>query len=509
MDNQEDKYGFNYDELSNKRALTTETNMLVEYLANSEKLVPPEQRWSYDGSGTNANNDDYRNDDLDDDITRYKLDDRRKTSEHENVEHMSAQHETRENRESVPKSTPKVDSESYSHSAKPQATEDEGLTKEEFMLRKLDMVRKLGELKRYGVKISKNYSMADDYDTMKFEYELHMSIRSKQNAVSWMSNMMVGIVKGIEMFNDNYNPFDIKLEGWSDGIRNDIKNYYDVLGEIYEKYTSPGKKMAPELKLFLMLTGSAVGIQFHKTIANQISGEANKLDNDQVAVEELRKKAENDKKRNENGSNSIDEHNQVAQRVAELHSLKENEQELHRLKSLIENEQSKLNAFTSGMILSQDSHKSRASSPVPNHSGGMHDLKTELMKRHIEQQEYVKNLYSQQQEMNKLNGIIEDFHNKYERSPQQKTTSRLSERKLIDDSDSINMSESSTRSSIRINKDLRNKLDKQINSKIIVPKEIIDKSEIDIDRNAISMGSHRSKDSNKRKGKVNIGIGRR
>jgi hypothetical protein len=98
-------------------------------------------------------------------------------------------------------------------------------TKDELALRKLDMLRKLGELSTAGIKLSQNYSMISDYKTMKFEYELHCNIRSKQNSIRQISNMLTGIVKSIEPLNDNdnVNQFDMKFDStYSNKIKSGI-----------------------------------------------------------------------------------------------------------------------------------------------------------------------------------------------------------------------------------------------------------------------------------------------
>jgi hypothetical protein len=46
------------------------------------------------------------------------------------------------------------------------------------MLRKLDMLRKLGEFIQQGVKLSKNYNIGSDYFAMKYEYQSHANIKS-------------------------------------------------------------------------------------------------------------------------------------------------------------------------------------------------------------------------------------------------------------------------------------------------------------------------------------------
>jgi hypothetical protein len=135
------------------------------------------------------------------------------------------------------------------------------MTKEEMNLKKLEILVKLAELVKSGIKLSQNYNMSSDYNIMLLEYEMHKNVRAKQNSIKWWSNALMGCVHGIEMLSDTYNPFDLKLKGWSEQMGANIGSYNDILGEIYEKYNTPNKKMPPEIKLILMIGGSA--LQFH------------------------------------------------------------------------------------------------------------------------------------------------------------------------------------------------------------------------------------------------------
>jgi hypothetical protein len=177
------------------------------------------------------------------------------------------------------------------------------------MLKKLDMLRKLGELAQYGVKLSQNYNMNSDYYTMKYEYELHKNIRSKQNSVNWMSSLMLNCIYGVEILNDKYNPFDLKLQGWSEQINADINNYYDVFGEIYEKYNKPGKNMSPELKLILMVSGSA--LKFH--LNNTLLSSPNKIAN--LPNPQYQNNPNNNQNNNQNNQNN--QSNQIDAKILE------------------------------------------------------------------------------------------------------------------------------------------------------------------------------------------------
>jgi hypothetical protein len=216
------------------------------------------------------------------------------------------------------------------------------LSPEAQMLKKLDMLRKLGELAQYGVKLSQNYNMSSDYFTMKYEYELHKSIRSKQNSVNWMSSLMLNCIYGVEILNDKYNPFDLKLKNWSEQINADINNYYDVFGEIYEKYNKPGKNMSPELKLILMISGSALKFHLNNTLLSQPGkiemnngNNSNKYIQDPVLLEKMRQQAVSDRIRQETEKNNEilrqkaeKEHELVHKQVGDMLYLQQKKQEL-------------------------------------------------------------------------------------------------------------------------------------------------------------------------------------
>jgi len=319
---------------------TSSTNMMAEFMANGEKLVPSDDRVYYD------KNNNVENEVLDDDIDKYK-----KPSPlfAEQSQAEASKKSNTYSRQTNSSSDDKKYSASETVPDKKQYDTDDPSTwtSQQTFLNKLDMLRKLGELAQNGVKLSKNYGMNDDYNTMKFEYELHTGIRAKQNAVSWMSGMMIGIVKGMELLNDNMNPFDMKFENqWSKKVTSDITDYYDVLGEIYEKYAG-GKKMAPELRLFLMLTGGAVSIQMYKGISNLIPNMSDKIDTDTSMIKNLRQKSQQPNILKEKIEK---EHVGASNLAAELHMLNQKKSEFDNINNRA-NDSERMNNFNNSLIL--------------------------------------------------------------------------------------------------------------------------------------------------------------
>ena len=75
----------------------------------------------------------------------------------------------------------------------------------------------------------------------------------------------MAIINGIEFLNGRFDPFDIKLDGWGEQINENINDYDDVFGELYEKYKSKAS-MAPELKLLFQLGGGAMMVHMTNTM---------------------------------------------------------------------------------------------------------------------------------------------------------------------------------------------------------------------------------------------------
>jgi len=139
------------------------------------------------------------------------------------------------------------------------------LTKEEMLREKFKFLRKLEALEKKGVELSKKYSMESSLQEMMGEYETIMEEKTKLNSVKFQGNMLMAVINGMEFLNNRFDPFDIKLDGWSEQVNENITDYDDIFGELYEKYKSKAS-MAPELKLLFQLGGSAMMVHMTNTM---------------------------------------------------------------------------------------------------------------------------------------------------------------------------------------------------------------------------------------------------
>jgi len=139
------------------------------------------------------------------------------------------------------------------------------LTREEELREKFKYLRKLEELEKKGVSLSKRYNMDSDLQEMIGEYETILAEKEKSNAVKFQGKMLMACITGIEFLNNKFDPFDIKLDGWGEQINENIDDYDEIFGELHEKYKSKAK-MSPELKLLFQLGGSAIMVHMSNTL---------------------------------------------------------------------------------------------------------------------------------------------------------------------------------------------------------------------------------------------------
>jgi hypothetical protein len=139
------------------------------------------------------------------------------------------------------------------------------MTKEELLREKFKYLRKLEDLEQKGIALTKKYSMESSLAEMKGEYETHLEERERRNSVKFQGKMLMSVITGIEYLNTKFDPFDLKLDGWSEQVNENIDDYDDIFSELHDKYKSKAK-MAPELKLLFQLGGSAIMLHMTNTM---------------------------------------------------------------------------------------------------------------------------------------------------------------------------------------------------------------------------------------------------
>jgi hypothetical protein len=128
---------------------------------------------------------------------------------------------------------------------------------------KREIIYQLDRLESKGFKIPFKFNMNSDIEEMRTEYNRLVREKELDGSVRFQQKMLMAFISGTEYMNSRYDPFAIKLDGWSEQVNENINDYDDIFEELHYKYKATGKKMAPELRLFISLSGSA--FMFHLT----------------------------------------------------------------------------------------------------------------------------------------------------------------------------------------------------------------------------------------------------
>jgi len=144
------------------------------------------------------------------------------------------------------------------------AEEDQARRKkyEDIQKEKFELLCLFERLEKKGIHTIKKFSMNSDIDEMRYEYNRIKKQRDIESSVKFQRKMLMACITGVEFLNNKFDPFDIKLDGWSESIHENLNDYDDVFEELYEKYNTK-TNIAPELKLMFMVGGSA--FMFHLT----------------------------------------------------------------------------------------------------------------------------------------------------------------------------------------------------------------------------------------------------
>jgi len=127
---------------------------------------------------------------------------------------------------------------------------------------KADLVNKMGRLEKKGFAVNKRLNAYSPVDELRTEVKRITYSIEVDKSVKFSRRMLIACVTGLEFLNKRYDPFDIQLEGWSENIMEGVDDYDEVFEELFVKYRTK-MHMAPEVKLIMMLGGSAM--MFHLT----------------------------------------------------------------------------------------------------------------------------------------------------------------------------------------------------------------------------------------------------
>ena len=120
---------------------------------------------------------------------------------------------------------------------------------------KSDLLNKLQRLEAKGFPVSRKYTMDNSLEEMKTEYFRLVDARQLETSIKFQRQMLMGAITGVEWLNGKFDPFDLKLDGWSESVHENVEDFDEIFEELYDKYKDKGK-MSPEMRLIMAVGGS-------------------------------------------------------------------------------------------------------------------------------------------------------------------------------------------------------------------------------------------------------------
>jgi len=147
--------------------------------------------------------------------------------------------------------------------ASPDRMVNERQRMESEMNEKRDILFKMDRMRARGYEPPRNFTMESNLLEMRAEYERVVREKELDSSIQFQQQMLMTFVTGVEFLNDKFDPVGARLSGWSLNVNEGLPSYEDIFVDLHDKYRGTGKKMAPELRLLLSLSGSA--FMFHLT----------------------------------------------------------------------------------------------------------------------------------------------------------------------------------------------------------------------------------------------------
>lgn len=118
---------------------------------------------------------------------------------------------------------------------------------------------------KFGINIPEHFNRKTPADEIRAFIRRERKKREKSNAEKLGAKILLTIITSLEFLNNKFDPFDLKLDGWSEGIHENIEDYNEIFGELFEKYKT-NTKLPPEVKLIMMVGGSAAMVHLTNTM---------------------------------------------------------------------------------------------------------------------------------------------------------------------------------------------------------------------------------------------------
>jgi hypothetical protein len=141
---------------------------------------------------------------------------------------------------------------------------------------KADLLNKITRLAKKGMHTSSRLTSYSDIEEIRTEYKRLTYAIEAERAIRFQKRMLIACVTGLEFMNKRFDPFDLQLDGWSENVMENQDDYDGVFEELYQKYNTK-VAVAPEVKLIMMVGGSAMMFHLTNTMFKSAIPDVNKV----------------------------------------------------------------------------------------------------------------------------------------------------------------------------------------------------------------------------------------
>jgi len=120
---------------------------------------------------------------------------------------------------------------------------------------KSEYLNKLQRLEAKGFPVARKFTLDNSLEELKAEYFRLVDARNLETSLKFQRQMLMGAITGMEWLNGRFDPFDLKLDGWSESVHENVEDFDEIFEELYDKYKDRGK-MSPEMRLVMAVGGS-------------------------------------------------------------------------------------------------------------------------------------------------------------------------------------------------------------------------------------------------------------
>jgi hypothetical protein len=129
------------------------------------------------------------------------------------------------------------------------------LSPEQEKQEKIEMLNKLQRLEAKGMPVSRKFTMDNTHEEIKQEFNKLVDARNLEASIRFQRQALMSVVTGLEWMNGRFDPFDLKMDGWSESVHENVEDFDEIFEELYDKYKERGK-LPPEARLVMALAGS-------------------------------------------------------------------------------------------------------------------------------------------------------------------------------------------------------------------------------------------------------------